>query len=80
MEKKKWYVISGDRHFAGEGEIQGDFLHLENAAWIADTGRFSDFIAGADAAEVEPVGSVVIHISRIQAMIPIPHPMPMRKK
>ena len=36
-------------------EIVGDFLVLEDAAWIADTGRFADALAKAEFNEVEPV-------------------------
>jgi hypothetical protein len=35
--------------------ITGQFLVLEEAAWIADTGRFSDAIAKGVLDEVEPV-------------------------
>ena len=36
-------------------DIIGKFLVLEDAAWVADTGRFSDAIAKGVADEVEPV-------------------------
>ncbi len=32
----------------------GAWLHLEDAAWIADTGRFADALADGTLAEVEP--------------------------
>ena len=35
--------------------IVGHFLVLEEAAWVADTGRFSDYMAKGIASEVEPV-------------------------
>lgn len=35
--------------------IVGSFLVLEDAAWIADTGRFSDALAKGVMDEVEPV-------------------------
>ena len=43
--------------WVGEKEIV-----LEDAAWVADTGRFNEFIAGKNANEVEPFlkGSRVI--------------------
>ena len=36
------------------------FLELENAAWIADTGRFSDALASSIFGEVEPYPLPVI--------------------
>lgn len=35
--------------------ITGKFLTLSDAAWIADTGRFMDFIEKGNVNEVEPV-------------------------
>lgn len=37
-----------------------DFV-LENAAWVADTGRFNEFCAGKKPVELEPCGNVVIN-------------------
>ena len=33
------------------------FLHLQDAAWIADTGRFADALATGSLSEVEPYPS-----------------------
>lgn len=35
-------------------KVCGQFLTLENAAWIPDTGRFYDFLKEGKANEVEP--------------------------
>jgi len=35
--------------------VVGQFIILEEAAWVADTGRFSDYMAKGIADEVEPV-------------------------
>ena len=35
--------------------IHGDFLELEDAAWIADSGRFNEAINKGNLNEVEPV-------------------------
>ena len=45
--------------------IRGKFLVLEQAAWIADTGRFSDALAKAEFNEVEPfpAGRIIINRS-----------------
>ena len=47
---------------------------LENAAWIASTGRLSDFVKNgkADNMEVEPVGTIMCSLSG-SAVLPWPH-------
>lgn len=35
--------------------IHGDFLELEDAAWIANTGRFSDALKSGEFEEIEPI-------------------------
>ena len=51
------YFIRTVTYFAtGEVErIIGDFLVLKDAAWVADTGRFSNALATGVLDEVEPV-------------------------
>ena len=51
------YFIRTVTYFAtGEVEdIKGDFLVLKDAAWIADTGRFSQALTTGVLSEVEPV-------------------------
>ena len=53
----KAYFIRTVTYFA-TGRVKaivGQFLVLEEAAWIADTGRFSDAMAKGVMSEVEPV-------------------------
>jgi len=40
--------------------VYGQELVLSDAAWIADTGRFSDFLKTGIASEVEPFPDMVI--------------------
>lgn len=43
-------------HLTGKvKEIKGNFLVLEEAAWIADSGRFNEAINKGELSEVEPV-------------------------
>jgi len=57
FEIGKAYFIRTVTYFATGRvkEIVGNFLVLEDAAWIADTGRFSTAIATGVLEEVEPV-------------------------
>ena len=47
--------------------ITGQFIHLEDACWIADTGRLADFMKGTPASglETEPMGETFINIDSI---------------
>lgn len=38
------------------------FLVVKDGAWIPDTGRFSDFVKGKDANEIEPLPDGLAHI------------------
>ena len=54
---------------------------LEKAAWIADTGRFSEAMESGDLSEVEPYpGEVNIMIGSIVDYIKWPHPLPLKVK
>jgi len=60
------------------GTIAGvteDFIVLENAAWIGDTGRFADSLKSGKFAEVEPYpGLVWVARSSIVELCEIPAP------
>ena len=46
-------------------DVVGDFLVLEDAAWIADSGRFNEFIKGTpnESLEVEPFGDKEVYLN-----------------
>ncbi|NTW31040.1 MAG: hypothetical protein HGB12_00120 [Bacteroidetes bacterium] len=47
-------------HITGKvTEIKGKFVKLEKAAWIADSGRFSDALKKEEFSEVEPFVNAV---------------------
>lgn len=61
--------------------IVGQFLVLEEAAWIADTGRFSDAMAKGIMSEVEPVNvDMFINISSITDAFPFGFKLPREQK
>jgi hypothetical protein len=61
--------------------IVGQFLVLDDAAWIADTGRFSDAIAKGVMSEVEPVEvDMFVNISSITDAFPWNHKLPRSQK
>ena len=54
-------------------EIVGAFLVMEQAAWIADTGRFSDALESCNFSEVEPFpsGTAILNTMSIIDASPI---------
>jgi len=52
---KGYFIRSVTHHYTGRlMEVYEHELVLEDAAWIADDGRFSQSVAGGDFGEVEP--------------------------
>lgn len=45
--------------------ITGDFLELEKAAWIADTGRYHEAVSNGVLGEVEPVGNSIVALGAV---------------
>ena len=55
-------------HILGEVEsIIGNVIKLKTASWIADSGRFADFIKDgiSDVVEVEPLGSWFVNFNAV---------------
>lgn len=62
-------------------DIVGQFLVLDEAAWIADTGRFSDAMAKGVMNEVEPIeGEMFINTNSITDAFPWGHKLPRDQK
>ena len=60
--------------------IVGGFLLLDQAAWIADSGRFARAIADGELSEVEPVGKAIVNLSAITDAFPWIHELPEKQK
>ena len=59
----------------------GPFLHLGDAAWIADTGRFANALATGQLSEVEPYGrDAWIAAGAITDISEWPHDLPLTQK
>ena len=53
---EKYFIRTVTHYMVGKlDEITGGFLVFSNASWIADTGRFNEFLKTGEASEVEPV-------------------------
>jgi len=61
QEGKKLFVRTVTHYYTGRVEAVTDTdIVLAQAAWIADTGRFSEFLQTGNAKEVEPYPDCVI--------------------
>ena len=58
----------------------GSLLELEKAAWIADSGRFTECIKNGELSEVEPVGKAWINLSTVIDFFPWKHQLPQEQK
>ena len=58
----------------------GNFFQLEQASWIADSGRFMDFIKNGEVNEVEPVGTCFVNLESVTDMFPIKWKLPTEQK
>jgi len=77
MVGEKFYFRTVTYHLTGRvKKIIGFMLELENAAWIADSGRFMNAIKEGKLNEVEPVGRAYINIQSVTDFFPWAHPLP----
>ena len=57
---ESYFIRTATYHLLGKvKEVVGKFLVLEQASWVADSGRFTQFIDDGAVNEVEPVKSLV---------------------
>lgn len=61
--------------------VDEKFLHLSDAAWIADSGRWAAALATGALNEVEPFpGEVLVAIGAVVDISPWNHPLPRETK
>ena len=78
---KKWFFRTVTYHLMGKVvKRMGNFLQLEKASWVADSGRFMNFIKNGDLNEVEPVGTAFINMSTVTDFFPWKHDLPKNQK
>lgn len=74
---KSYFIRTVTYHLTGRvKEIKGDFLVLEDAAWIAESDRFADAIKEGKLKEVEPVEEVIVNLNSITDAFPWKHSLP----
>ena len=79
---KAYFFRTVTYHLTGKVKaVKGNFLVLKEAAWIADSGRFSQAINDGTLDEVEPVKvNVMLNLSSITDAFEWKHPMPKDQK
>ena len=81
MVGEKFYFRTVTYHLTGRvKKVIGNLLELENAAWIADSGRFMNAIKEGKLNEVEPVGRAYINIDTVTDIFPWTHKLPEEQK
>lgn len=62
--------------------VDGKFVVLSSAAWIADTGRLANFMEGnpTEAMEVEPMGDTMINLDVVLDISPLKMSLPVTQK
>ena len=62
-------------------KVEDGFATLDDAAWIADTGRFADALAKGTLNEIEPYpGSMVVSCGAIVDVCEWAHDLPRKQK
>ncbi len=78
---QKLFIRTVTYHMTGKVvKRMGAFIQLESAAWIADSGRFSDAINKGTLDEVEPVGTAWVNLSSVVDFFPWKHKLPTEQK
>lgn len=78
---KKWFFRTVTYHMVGEAvKIFGNFIQLKDAAWIADSGRFTQAIKNGVFNEVEPVGDCFVNIGSVVDFFSWKHKLPLEQK
>lgn len=78
---QKLYIRTVTYHCTGKVKKRMDaFIQLEDAAWIADSGRFMNAIKEGTLDEVEPVGIMWVNLSSVVDFFPWKHKLPQEQK
>lgn len=76
-----YYFRTVTYHTVGKvKKIVGRFAYLEEASWIADSGRFMNAIKDGTLSEVEPVGSAFVNLDTVVDFFAWRHAIPSEQK
>ena len=75
---EKWFLRTVTYHLVGEiTEQDGSLIRLKDAAWVADSGRFSSALKNGKLNEVEFVGDAVVNLDTVTDAFPWKHDLPL---
>jgi len=78
---QSYFIRTVTYHLIGKvKEIVGGFLVLEDASWIADSGRFMDALKKGSLSEVEPCGDAYVNVASVTDAFPWKHALPKDQK
>ena len=60
--------------------FMGDFVQLESASWVADSGRFMNALKDGSLNEVEPTGTAFVNMQSVCDFFPWKHALPVEQK
>lgn len=81
MVGEKYFFRTVTYHMTGRVKrVIGNLVELENAAWIADSGRFMQAIKEGKLNEVEPVGRAFLNIRCVVDFFPWKHALPEKQQ
>jgi len=81
MIGKCFFIRTVTYHLVGRVKsIFGKFLELEDASWVADSGRFMNAIKEGTLNEVEPVGKAYVNTESITDFFPWNNKLPDAQK
>jgi hypothetical protein len=78
---KCYFIRTVTYHLVGKvAKIEGDFMLLKDASWVADSGRFMNALKEGKLNEVEPVGDAIVNLQSITDAFPWVHDLPTEQK
>ena len=81
MVGEKFFFRTVTYHQVGRvKKVIGKLLELEDASWVADSGRFTQAIKEGTLDEVEPVGKCYLNIDALIDVFPWVHNLPKDQK
>lgn len=77
-----WFLRTVTYHIVGKvvGVFNEDTLIMDDAAWVADSGRFMQALQTGILGEVEPVGLCLVRWKSVTDSFPWKHALPLAQK
>ena len=81
MIGEKFFFRTVTYHLTGKvKKLVGNIIELDDAAWIADSGRFMQCIKDGKLNEVEPIGKAYLNLTSVTDFFPWKHKLPCEQK